>query len=219
METITEDTIKSQYEDFVVTQNHPCVMANTMFQMNNYHLKVYDDIQDVDNTDLILSDIENYLENYDFTTNKFESFILCFTQNNFQSEMEFEKALWDFLQRLHNNDDEKWDDKVSDDPENPNFSLSIKGKAFYIIGMHPKSSRLARQAPYCTVVFNLHMQFEKLRQMGTYTKVRDRIRSRDTVLQGTINPVLQDFGQSSETRQYSGRNVEQNWKCPFHHKN
>ena len=38
MRTLTEEFIKSEYEDFVVTQNHPCIMANTMFQMNNYHL-------------------------------------------------------------------------------------------------------------------------------------------------------------------------------------
>ena len=219
MRTLTEESIKFEYEDFVVTQNHPCIMANTMFQMNNYHLKVYDDILSENNTKLILSDINTYLENYDFSTNKFESLIMCFTQNNFQSELEFEKALWDFLQKLHNSDDTSWDPNVSDDPDDSNFSFSLKGKAFYVIGMHPKSSRLARQAPYCTVVFNLHWQFERLREMGTYKTVRDRIRRRDEALQGFINPVLTDFGQKSETIQYSGRKVESNWKCPFHHNN
>lgn len=108
---------------------------------------------------------------------------------------------------------------MSDDPNNPNFSFSIKGKAFYIVGMHPQSSRLARQAPYCTVVFNLHWQFEKLREMGAYQAVKNKIRLRDKKLQGTINPVLRDFGSDSETRQYSGRNVGAEWECPFHHKN
>ena len=123
------------------------------------------------------------------------------------------------LQRLHNNDDEDWDESVSPDPNDSDFSFSVKGKAFYIIGMHPNSSRLARQAPYCTVVFNLHWQFEKLREMGTYQKVKERIRKRDKALQGTINPILRDFGTDSETKQYSGREVEANWKCPFHQNN
>jgi FPC/CPF motif-containing protein YcgG len=219
METLTDEFIKSEYEDFILTQNHPCIMANTMFQMNNYHLKIYDDIASETNTSLILSDINTYLENYDFSTNKFESLIVCFTHNNFQSELDFEKALWDFLQRLHDNDDTTWDPSVSEDPDDPNFSFSLKGKAFYVIGLHPNSSRMARQAPYCTVVFNLHWQFERLREMGTYQSVRDRIRRRDEALQGTVNPVLTNFGQNSETRQYSGRNVEQDWKCPFHHNN
>jgi len=221
METMTptQDAVESEFKEFIVAQNHPCIMANTVFQMNGYHLKVYDDILSENNIKPVLSDITNYLENYDFTSNKFESLIVCFTQNNFQTEFEYEKALWRFLQRLHDNDDAPWDPNVSADPDDPNFSFSLKGKAFYVIGMHPNSSRLARQAPYCTVVFNLHWQFEKLREMGTYQAVKNRIRSRDEALQGSINPVLTDFGDASETKQYSGRRVEQAWKCPFHHNN
>jgi FPC/CPF motif-containing protein YcgG len=52
--------------------------------------------------------------------------------------------------------------------------------------------------------------------MGVYHKVRNKIRERDIALQGNINPVLEDFGERSEARQYSGRQVESNWKCPFH---
>jgi hypothetical protein len=36
-------------------------------------------------------------------------------------------------------------------------------------------------------------------------------------LQGSINPNLSDFGVHSEARQYSGRAVEDAWKCPFRH--
>lgn len=187
--------------------------------MDNYQLKLYDDIESDAVIKPILADIENYLEHYDFESNQFETLIMCFTQNEFQTEMEFEKALWNLLQKLHNTDDTAWDSNVSDNPEDINFSFSIKGKAFYIVGMHPQSSRLARQAPYCTVVFNLHWQFEKLREMGTYQKVKNRIRKRDAALQGFINPTLKDFGQDSESRQYSGRKIDDSWKCPFHHKN
>ena len=133
--------------------------------------------------------------------------------------MEFESALWNFLQKLHNYDDAPWDQTVNPDPNDPNFSLSLKGKAFYIIGMHPGSARLARRTPYFTIVFNLHGQFEKLRDMGIYQRVKKRIRQRDMELQGSINPVLADYGSDSETKQYSGRVVEQEWKCPFHNKN
>jgi hypothetical protein len=213
------NTVDQNFRDFIVTQKHPCIMANTVFKMANYHLKVYDNLTSSKNIQSILSDIENYIEKYDFESNTFETLIMCFKDNFFEAETEFESALWTFLQKLHNNDDESWDPNVSDDPNNPNFSFSIKGKAFYIVGMHPQSSRLARQASYCTVVFNLHWQFEKLREMGTYQAVKNRIRLRDKKLQGTINPVLRDFGNDSETRQYSGRNVGAEWECPFHHKN
>ena len=84
--------------------------------------------------------------------------------------------------------------------------------------MHPNSSRKARKSPKPTLVFNLHSQFEKLREMGVYDQVRDRIRNRDLQKNGSINPMMMDFGKRSEAAQYSGREVNNNWECPFIHK-
>ncbi|MBP0903169.1 guanitoxin biosynthesis heme-dependent pre-guanitoxin N-hydroxylase GntA [Mariniflexile gromovii] len=211
--------IQLEYKNFILNKKHPCIMANSVFAMNNYQLKIYDDIHSDYVINPILLNIESYLNNYDYDSKEFESLIICFKDNKFETELEFEKALWDFLQKIHNQDDKPWDENVSSDPNDPNFSFSIKGKAFYIIGMHPNSSRLARKAPYCTIVFNLHWQFEKLREMGIYQRVKKRIRQRDKKLQGFINPVLADFGSDTETKQYSGREVKQEWKCPFHTNN
>lgn len=219
VDTTEVGTIEQEFKDFIINKNHPCLMANTVFRMDKYHLKVYDDITNDEVIEPILNDIADYLESYDFESNVFESLIISFKDNNFKTELAFENALWQFLQKLHDQDHTEWDPNVSQDPNDPTFSFSIKGKAFYIVGMHPKSSRMARRAPYCTLVFNLHWQFEKLREMGTYQSVKKRIRWRDKALQGSINPVLQDFAEDSETKQYSGREVDANWKCPFHNKN
>ncbi|WP_051209963.1 guanitoxin biosynthesis heme-dependent pre-guanitoxin N-hydroxylase GntA [Gelidibacter mesophilus] len=213
-----QDTIEYQYRDFILKRKHPCVMANTIFMQDDYKLKIYDDITSDSVVAPVLSDLDSYIKDYDFDSNAFETILFCFKENNFKTELQFENALWKFLQKLHDNDDKDWDTSVNREPENANFSFSIKGKAFYIIGMHPNSSRIARQAPYCTLVFNLHWQFEKLRDMGIYQNIKKRIRRRDKKLQGTINPVLKDFGKASETRQYSGREVEADWKCPFTNK-
>lgn len=209
-------TIEQEYRDFILKKKHPCVMANTVFLMEDYNLHVYDDISSDQVIKPMLSDIEKYLKNYDYESNGFETLIFCFKNSNFKTEKQFEKALWNLLQKLHNNDDKEWDQNVSKDPNDSNFSFSLKGKAFYIVGMHPHSSRIARRAPYCTLVLNLHWQFERLREMGIYQAVKQRIRRRDKKLQGHINPVLKDFGKDSETKQYSGREVEASWKCPFH---
>jgi FPC/CPF motif-containing protein YcgG len=208
-------TIESEFQNFIIAQQHPCVMAKSVFAMENYHLRIYDDMTSDTIIQPILSDIEQYLSQYDFESKNFESLIFCFKNNTFNSELEFENALWKFLQSLHDADDTEWDSNVSKNPNDPNFSFSLKGKAFYVIGMHPKSSRMARQAPYCTVVFNLHGQFERLRLMGTYQTVKNKIRERDKKLQGFINPVLRDYGTDTETKQYSGRHVGEEWKCPF----
>jgi FPC/CPF motif-containing protein YcgG len=209
--------IKENFKHFIENSGHPCIMAKSVFKMENYHMRAYDDMEDPADLQQLLSDLKQYLENYDFDGHNFETFLAVFPQNKFDDEISFEKSLWNTLQKLHELDDQQWDPRVSNDPENENFSFSLGGRAFYIIGMHPKSSRLARQAPYPTFVFNLHHQFEKLRGMGTYETVRDTIRQNDANLQGEINPVLRDFGEDSEARQYSGRNVEKNWTCPFHH--
>ncbi len=211
-------SIEEDYKNFILNEEHPCIMAKSIFKMEKYHLNVYDDMFDKKIHHKILTDLKNYIYQYDFNGNKFESFIAVFPNNKFANESDFEDALWNTLQSLHEVDDRNWDSTVSDDGQSPEFSFSLGGKAFYIIGLHPESSRMARQAPYTTLVFNLHHQFEKLREMGTYHAVRDTIRKNDATLQGHINPVLEDYGEDTEAKQYSGRKVEENWKCPFHKK-
>ncbi|MGJ8550156.1 guanitoxin biosynthesis heme-dependent pre-guanitoxin N-hydroxylase GntA [Winogradskyella wichelsiae] len=208
--------IDEDYKDFILTQKHPCVMAKTLFMTDKYHLNVYRSSQQIDGLKLLLNDLESFIDQYDFESPLFESFLAVFPFEHYDSELDFEKALWHTLQQLHALDDCEWDTSVSDNPQDPNFSFSLKGSAFYIVGLHPQSSRKARQSPYPTIVFNLHSQFEQLRAMGTYKKVKKRIRKRDKKLQGHINPVLKDFGKESETKQYSGRAVDSTWKCPFH---
>ncbi|WP_027376921.1 guanitoxin biosynthesis heme-dependent pre-guanitoxin N-hydroxylase GntA [Kaistella palustris] len=213
------EIIENAYKDFILNQTHPCIMAKALFKTEKYTLKAYKDINREKSLQRLMTDLGEYVAQYDFETKGFQSFIAAFPNNHYEDELSFEEDLWQALQTLHEIDDCEWDPNVSRDPENPNFSFSLKGRAFYVVGLHPKSSRIARQAPFPTLVFNLHSQFEKLREMGTYEKVRDTIRANDKDLQGEINPVLRDFGTDSETKQYSGREVENSWKCPFHHKN
>ncbi len=224
METITTENkpdlrqVEAEFRQFVLDGQHPCVMAKSVFKMNHYRLRAYDDISSKDSHSRLLQDLADYLQTCDFSSTKFQTFVAIFPNDRFDDELSFEKALWNALQQLHNLDNADWDNTVSSDPDDAAFSFSLNGKAFYIIGMHPKSSRMARQAPYPAMVFNLHCQFENLRGLGTYHTVRDTIRKNDKKLQGSINPVLEDFGDDSESKQYSGRKVEDSWKCPFHAK-
>ena len=211
--------VLKEFEDFIVAQDHPCLMAQSVFKMGDVELHTYEKLGNKKVTSLILEDLGDYIENYNFEDNNFRTFIASFPNETYPTEEIFEQALWHQLQLLHNQDTEGWDKTVSNNPADNNFSFSILGKAFYIVGMHPESSRYARRSPYPTIIFNLHWQFEKLRDMKAYENVRDKIRERDKALQGHINPVLEDFGKSSEALQYSGRNVDKEWKCPFHPKN
>lgn len=209
---------KKEYDDFILEKDHPCLMAQTVFSMDQVDFHEYENLGSRETAKVILKDLQKYIENYNFDSNNFLTFLAVFKGKKRYSEEEFEKLLWQQLQFLHEEDDSLWDDTVKSDPEDPDFSFSLGGKAFYIVGLHPNSSRKARQTPYPTIAFNLHWQFEKLREMNTYQTVRDKIRDRDKDLQGDINPMLEDFGERSEARQYSGRKVGEEWKCPFLHK-
>ena len=100
-------------------------------------------------------------------------------------------------------------------PGNPHFAFSVAATAFFVVGLHPQASRIARRAPLPTLVFNLHEQFERMRADGRFERMRDTIRRRDTDLQGAPNPMAVDHGASSEARQYSGRAVPTDWEPPF----
>lgn len=63
-----------------------------------------------------------------------------------------------------------------------------------------------------------HEQFERLRADGRYDAMKETIRTRDEELAGDINPMLDEFGESSEASQYSGRAVGPDWDCPFGYK-
>ena len=144
------------------------------------------------------------------------SFVAVF-RDQLLEEKSFETALWRQLQLMHEHDghDFKWDTSVNSDPASHDFSFSIGGRAFFVVGLHKTSSRVSRRAPFPCLVFNFHNQFEALKSSGKYQSMQTAIRARDVKLQGSVNPVLEHFGAASEARQYSGRAVEADWRCPF----
>lgn len=190
-------------------------MAQTVFSMDKVDFNSYENFGSKATARKILEDLKKYINNYDFESNEFLTFLAVFKGRTSFTEDQFEALLWKQLNFLHELDTAPWDSMVSSDPNHKDFSFSLGGKAFYIVGLHPNSSRMARQSPYPAMAFNLHWQFEKLREMNTYEKVRDKIRERDTELQGDINPMLKDFGEASEAKQYSGKKVGKEWECPF----
>ncbi len=209
------ETLRNQFEDFILNKDHPCLMAQSVFRQNNYEIHQYAGLTEATTASSLLRDLSQYLDSYDFNTHDMFSFIAVFDEDRLM-EKQFEKKMWALLQALHEIDPSEWDKTVDQDPDSENFSFSLLGRAFYIVGLHPDSSRLARRAPRLALVFNLHHQFETLRELGVYKNIRDTIRERDTALQGDVNPMLQDFGHGKEAPQYSGRKVDNSWKCPFH---
>ncbi|WP_137787819.1 guanitoxin biosynthesis heme-dependent pre-guanitoxin N-hydroxylase GntA [Sphingomonas sp. 3P27F8] len=151
----------------------------------------------------------------------FQSFAVVFEGPAGLDETAFERALWERVQSLSDKDvwrGQDYDARVSPDPGNPHFSLSFGGEAFFIVGLHPQASRPARRFEKPCLVFNLHDQFERLREAGKYEGLREKILVRDDRLAGSRNPMLARHGEASEARQYSGRAVDDAWRAPFNYR-
>jgi FPC/CPF motif-containing protein YcgG len=209
--------VHDQLREFIFENGHPCVGAAAALNKDQYWLGVYSKMGDLGESTSLARDLNRYLQAQQESPKDFATFIAVFKDSQISDEEEFEKALWTQLSQLDRISSvfHGWDPSVSADPQSKQFSFSFGGKAFYVVGLHPQSSRMARAFPHPTLVFNLHSQFEALRQSGKYERMRNTIRSRDEKLQGSTNPMMNDFGSASEARQYSGRQVDANWKCPF----
>ena len=217
------------FREFVTRQDFPCVGARAAFNAGSYALCVYDEMASEAATAALTENLYDFTHSDLARTSEYATFIAVFRRSEASDEVQFERALWRQLTALNRADAQHfdWDPSVQSDPADPQFSFSFAGRALYVIGMHPNSSRLARRFPWPAMVFNPHEQFEHLRADGKWKRMQQTIRERDLALQGSINPTLSDFGESSEARQYSGRAVEENWqapfkpatagKCPFHH--
>ena len=151
----------------------------------------------------------------------YRSFAVVFDGPTDLDETGFERALWSRVQSLSDKDvwrGQQYDERVSANPDNPHFSLSFGGEAFFIVGLHPHASRPARRFDRPALIFNLHDQFERLRAENKYEGMREKIMTRDEAIAGSRNPMLSRHGDASEARQYSGRIVDDDWKPPFEYR-
>jgi len=196
----------------------PCVGAKAALARGTMEVLACRDIESAWDDVRIHDHLLRFTESYRREPALFRSFAVIFEGPTDLSETAFEAALWQRVQSLSDKDvwrGQDYDPRVSPDPENPHFSLSFGGEAFFIVGLHPNASRPARRFARPGMVFNLHDQFEQLRAAGTYEGMREKIMLRDEALAGDRNPMLARHGEASEARQYSGRQVTSDWTCPF----
>jgi FPC/CPF motif-containing protein YcgG len=205
------------FRSFVLDERYPCLAARSALQRNTYRFGAYDRLDDADVTKGLMRDLYAFVAERRGIGEVFSTFVACFRTMVAGGELGFERALWSQLQRLHELDRayHPWDPRVSANPLDPDFSFSLAGNAFFVIGLNPDATRDARRFAWPTLVFNAHEQFEQLKIEGRFAGLQARIRDRDIALQGSINANLADYGQHSEARQYAGREVGPDWTCPF----
>ena len=214
-----KNEIASELEEFVASADFPCIGAKAALRRHQLEILVVADIRSDISDRLITHRLQDFAIRHDAGDKMFVSQAIIFRKDADLSEALFEMHLWQRLTSLHaiDREDFSWDTEVASDPQSPHFGLSIGGKGFFVVGLHPNASRAARRFRRPTLIFNLHAQFEKLRQEGRYETLRDKTIQRDIALDGSPNPMLARHGQGPVAAQFSGRRVGADWRCPFKH--
>jgi FPC/CPF motif-containing protein YcgG len=212
------DEVHASLRALLHDPDFPCVGAKSVMNQGSYRFELYADMASPESTAALGRDLYAFVEERQALVGEFASFIASFVEPKMRTPKEFERMLWEQLSLLHELDKPNyaWSAEASADPADPRFSFSFGGEAFFIVGLGPASRRWARRFPWPTLVFNDHNQFERLREEQRFDRLRDMIRERDVRLHGKANPMLDDHGSKSEARQYSGRQVGPDWRCPVH---
>lgn len=210
-----------RFLEFLDGETYPCVGAKSALSRGSIETHDFAALGDPYNDQALADGLAEFvamIEAGDCEEDIVHSYVAIFRGPSDMDELGFETLLWSQLWRIHELDvlaGHHPAEDVSDDVQSPHFSLSLSGHPFFVIGLHAHASRIARRFSHPVLVFNSHRQFEKLREDGRFEKMQAATRSRDVELQGSVNPNLADYGEASEARQYSGREVEDGWRCPY----
>ena len=217
MRELETQVIIEEYFAYLKTKQFPCIGAKATLARQQLKCMVADNMACPKDDHGILKFLYSFVDEYRNSEYFYHSAAIIFRAPEFMNERLFDELLWQRLQALTNLDVKNYgyDKRVEDNPSSAKFSFSLKEEAFYIIGLHAKSSRQARQFKYPALVFNPHVQFEQLRKTNKYDMMKNIVRKRDIALSGSVNPMLEDFGNSSEVYQYSGRQYDDTWQCPL----
>jgi len=213
-----DDPLAHRFRSFIADRSFPCVGAKAALKRDGMRFIVARDFRSAWDDLRILPALLDLAKGYRAEPELFQSLIVLFETGAPGDEQRFEQVLWERLQSLSDKDEwlgQRADPRVAHDPEDPHFAMSFGGEAFFVVGLHPQASRPARRFDTPAMVFNLHDQFETLRAEGRYDKLRAVIIDRDEAVAGSINPMLADHGSVSAARQYSGRAVGADWRCPY----
>lgn len=207
-----------RFEAHIRSKDFPCVGGKSALAKGQMSFFVAGDIR-CPRDDLALYDaIRDFAAAFKASPEPFQTFVVLFDMHETLSEQAFEAALWQRLEALEGMDaarGQAYDPRVSPNTDDANFSLSFGGEAFFVVGLHPGASRNSRRFDVPVLVFNAHEQFESLRRDGRYETMRETILKRDTAYSGSPNPMVARHGETSEARQYSGRQVSDDWHCPM----
>lgn len=212
-----KDNLRAEFSNFILQEGYSCVGAQAAVHGGTFAIGDFGSMDADDTPRKLAYGLMEYILAMSDNPSDFLTYIAIFPESIFTDEIGFEKMLWKLLNGVHQENSQHfgWNPEYSDDPADSNFSFSFGEHGFFLVGLHPKSSRKARRFKYPAIAFNFQHQFDALREKGRFEIMRSAIRDREINFQGSINPMLADYGEGQQAPQYSGRKTEKDWKCPF----
>ncbi|NQV91781.1 YqcI/YcgG family protein [Candidatus Woesearchaeota archaeon] len=203
----------SAFEKFVNQDAFVCIMGKMAVGNGNYQFKKNGNMTHFQTAAMLCEALYVFIEergiaqfsNENLSKNNYISFVAEFSNQNFSCEGEAAYSLHTLLYNMHQYDKNKghrWFEGVSANPKSQDFSYCIGGEAFFIPFFHNQSAYGQRRYNHPLLVFNSHRMFQILRENGTFTKIRNKIRKKGIQEYAEVPKLLSDFGQGLEFPQY-----------------
>ncbi len=208
--------VAAEIKQRLTQKDYPCVAALRSYHKDEYQVGFYGNLGSGQYWRQLRRDLLFFLQEQKKTSSIFLSFWAVFEEEDFTEES-FEQALWKELSFLTSEEDREndWPKNSITDPSNPGFRFALGGSEFFIVGLHSRSARKAREFSKPALIFNVFDQFDQLMKLGQYQKMVAVNRERDQRFQGAMNPMVEKYGETWESIQFSGRTNPETWKCPF----
>ena len=203
--------IHGQFRGMILSDGFPCLGGAGAFRRGDYRFAVYGPLASAAATRECADDLSRFVSECPAADHPVAAFVATFHGPLIPTELEFEQGLWQQLQGLSAHEPaspQRTTPSASVDADDPGFFF--RGREFFVVGLHPASSRWARRFAWPTLVFNALTHSDELRRAGKYERMQERILARDRSLQGSDNPSL----PCSQQSQFSGRRVDAGWRCP-----
>ena len=147
------DELAAAFRRMILHPDYPCLGARSVMNRHRASVLVLPRLGAPDTGHQLLAALTDFAATTDMDDG-FASFVAIFRHPERTDEEGFERLLWRQLQCIAHADSAPWSGLVSDDPDDPHFSFSAGGTPYFVVGLHPDASRVARRAPFPTLVFN-----------------------------------------------------------------
>lgn len=200
---------------YVESPEMPCVFGKKVVEKGNYtYLVVEDTMSDPRAAIQVCEGLYSFIQEYGIAQigqgarlapKEFASFDVAFVNTRFDSQAEACVGLYSLLINMHRYDKDKgypWAEGVSNDPNNPNFQMSIGGQAWFLPLLWPGAYAPARRAPHVYLAWQSNNLFEALKKANKYEAAQDLVRAKEVEIHGSVPKLLGQLGQNLEILSY-----------------